>query len=534
MRKLIIFVTRRINNIYLTMNKTILPLVVLWLAICAASCTQKEMTPLEKDLHVFSDPLATKLKFWTSQSKIDGMQNADLKAAATALRQKQYSTDYRVADYKAHLKPNLLGRQLHIGSGYSKYEGITGVLLQKGERIVLAEGIPEGQKVNIIVPDWERRAPEGINPSKDPNGWGIHKKVYPLVNGANLIEVEKDGLAYVDYYTETPETSPAIRVHFVNAPVNGYFDVTRNTNADWDTLLAHTVYPVMDGKGRHAQIAYPVEACKKYAAGKGVELLTNYDSMVSLQHKFIGLQKYNKVPDNRILARVNYNYYMFRDGDGVAYMGTNPGNAMGMVVKPESVIKGDPCWGFNHEVGHVHQLRPYLNWGGLGEVSNNIVTLYVTTHFGNKSRLSAQKSYEKARKNIIDKKISYLEDGDVFNRLVPFWQLHLYFSQNGQPDFYPDLHEALRNNAENMKGINPRRDVAAYQLNFVKQCCKVGNTDLTDFFTKWGFLRPVTKEMNDYGKYQINLTQEMVDSCRAEIASWNLPLPKTDLTLLED
>lgn len=76
---------------------------------------------------------------------------------------------------------------------------------------------------------------------------------------------------------------------------------------------------------------------------------------------------------------------MFRDGDGVAYMGTNPGNAMGMVVKPESVIKGDPCWGFNHEVGHVHQLRPYLNWGGLGEVSNNIVTLYVTTHLGNKS-----------------------------------------------------------------------------------------------------------------------------------------------------
>lgn len=516
------------------MNKINFLPVTLGIAMCAISCTQKDMTPLEKDLNVFSDPLATKLKFWTSESKIEAMENADLKAVAMAIHQKQYDPQYRVASYKAHLKPETLGKELHIGSGYSKYEGITGILLKKGEQTILADGIKEGKNVNIVVPNWERHAPEGVEPTKDPNGWGLHKKVYSLKNGANVINIESDGLAYVDYYSESPETESDIRIHFVNDPVNGYFDVTRNTNAEWDSLLAHAVYPVIDAKGQYAQVAYPVEACKKYAAGKGVELLTNYDSMVHLQHKFIGLVKYNKVPDNRILARVNYNYYMFRDGDGVAYMGTNPGYALGMVVNPESVIKGDPCWGFNHEVGHVHQLRPYLNWGGLGEVSNNIVTLYVTTSFGNKSRLSEQKSYESARKSIIDGKISYLKDGNVFNRLVPFWQLHLYFSQNGNPDFYPDLHEALRNNAAAMEGLNARKDVAAFQLNFVKQCCKTGQTDLTDFFTKWGFLTPVSMEMNDYGKYQIDLTQEMVDSCKAEIASWNLPLPKTDPTLLED
>ncbi len=167
--------------------------------------------------------------------------------------------------------------------------------------------------------------------------------------------------------------------------------MSKSNNTDWNKLLDNAVYPVIDARGRHIQIAYPVEACKKYAYGKGVELIANYDSLVYRQHRVLGLIKYNRVPENHILARVNYNYYMFRDGDGVAYMGTDPGNAMGLVVDPARVIKGDPCWGFSHEVGHVHQLRPYLNWGGLGEVSNNIFSLYGTTSFGNKSRISEQK-----------------------------------------------------------------------------------------------------------------------------------------------
>lgn len=512
----------------------LLPVIVGVTMLAFSSCTEKPMTPLEKDLSLFSDPMATKLKFWTSQDKIDKMQNADLKAAATAMHDKQYDFKFRLANYKAYLQPEKLGQELHIGDGYSKYEGITGVLLKEGEQTILVEGIEEGKTIHVIVPDWERRAPEGVEPTKDTNGWGLHKKLYPLINGVNVLNIEKEGLAYIDYYSETPETESELRIHFINDPVNGYFDLTKNTNAEWDTLLAKAVYPVMDAKGKYAQIAYPVEACKEYATGKGRELLTAYDSMVHLQHELLGLIKYNKVPNNRILARVNYNYYMFRDGDGVAYMGTEPGYAMKMVVNPETVTKGDPCWGFNHEVGHVHQLRPYLNWGGLGEVSNNIASLYVTTHFGNKSRLSEQKNYEKARKSIIDGKLSYLEEKDIFNRLVPFWQLQLYFSQNGNPDFYPDLHEALRNSAEEMKDFNPREDVAAFQLNFVKQCCKVSQTDLTEFFTKWGFFKPVSMEMNDYGKYNINLTQEMAEACQTEIASLNFPAPKTDLTLLED
>ncbi|WP_346237210.1 M60 family metallopeptidase [Niabella insulamsoli] len=504
-----------------------------------------ELRSLYQDLSIFETPMATSLKKNVKRAAIDKISNAQLKQLAQALYNKTYDTKFRLANYKAWLEPTTLGQELMIGDGYSKYEGITGIYLPVGKHVILVDGIADGKEVGLLVPNWNRRAPEGIKPDKDPAGWGIHKQRFTLRNGVNIINVkDNDGLAYIDYYAEAPEQEAPIQVHFVNAQVNGYFDAALHTDQDWNKLIDHAVYPVIDAKGRHIQIAYPVEACKKYAYGRGLELIANYDSLVYRQHRILGLIKYNKVPKNHILARVNYNYYMFRDGDGVAYMGTTPGNAMPLVVDPARVIKGDPCWGFSHEVGHVHQLRPYLNWGGLGEVSNNIFSLYGTTSFGNKSRISEQKNYQKARDSIIARGICYLQDKDVFNRLIPFWQLQLYFTGAGNnPDFYPDLFEALRKQGNEERsnqrgrrggwgdrGANP----AVYQLNFVKKACEVSKTDLTDFFEKYGFFWVGQFDYNDYGNYKYELTQEMADECRAAIKAMNLPLPKVDLTTLED
>ncbi len=74
-----------------------------------------------------------------------------------------------------------------------------------------------------------------------------------------------------------------------------------------------------------------------------MELIANYDTLLHHHYTLMGLVKYNKMPKNRILARVNFNYYMFRDRDGVAYLGNQ--GTMRMVAKPDVVIKGDPCWG---------------------------------------------------------------------------------------------------------------------------------------------------------------------------------------------
>jgi len=520
--------------------KFVFPAFLLFIVSSVLAQSPEEIALVKKDLAIFADPLATSLKKKVKKKDISKIQSPAIKQAAEQMLANSYNTNFRLATYKAYLKPTTLGKQLMIGDGYSKYENMTGVYLPIGKNIVLVEGIGEGKEIGLIVPNWNRRAPEGIDPTKDPAGWGIKKQRFPLKNGINIIDLKDyDGLAYIDYYSDAPEKESPVTVHFIGAKVNGYFDITKNNDADWNALIDNAVYPILDARGRHIQIAYPVADCKKYAYGRGVELISNYDSMVYRQHRILGLIKYNHVPKNRILARVNYNYYMFRDGDGVAYMGTTPGNAMPMVVDPSRVIKGDPCWGFSHEVGHVHQVRPAFNWGGLGEVSNNIFSLYVTTSYGNKSRISEQKNYQKSKDSIIARNICYLQDRDVFNRLVPFWQLHLYFTKIGKSDFYPDLFEAFRRQGEargagsggwGSRGSNP----APHQLNFVKTACRVSQTDLTDFFDKYGFFYVGSFEFNDYGNYKYEMTQEMVDACKAEIKAMNLPLPTMDISTLED
>jgi len=515
------------------------------LAVHGQSAT--EIAAVYTDLSVFETPMALSLKKKVKKRDIANIKNERLRATAEALYAQEYDVNFRMANYDAYLSPTVLGQQLMIGDGYSKYENITGIYVPTGKQLVLVDGIAEDTEVGLVIVNWNRRAPEGIDPTKDPAGWGIQKKEFRLQNGVNIVNVtDFDGLAYIDYFSDEPENEGTIQVHFPSAPVNGYFDSATDTDADWNNLVDNAVYPIVDARGKHIQIAYPAADIKKYAYNRGMELINNYDSLVYRQHRILGLTKYNKVPKNHILARVNYNYYMFRDGDGVAYMGTDPGNAMAMVVDPSRVIVGDPCWGFSHEVGHVHQLRPYFNWGGLGEVSNNIFSLYVTTSYGNKSRISNQDNYKKSRESIIDGKISYLQDGDVFNRVVPFWQLQLYFAGIGEnPDFYPDLFEAFRQQGEAKREKNgsPRRaggwgdrgnDPAKHQLNFVKTACEVSKTDLTDFFDLYGFFYVGEFDYSDYGNYSYKMTQEMVDTCKAEIKAMNLPKPTIDISTLED
>jgi hypothetical protein len=310
--------------------------------------------------------------------------------------------------------------------------------------------------------------------------------------------------------------------------VNGFFDASKHTNEDWDRLLDDAVSPIMDARGKHIQVAYPVEWFKVHTRGKGVELINNYDTMLNHHYTLLGLVKYKKVPRNRILARVNFNYYMFRDGDGVAYFGNK--GTMRMVANPSVVIVGDPCWGFCHEVAHVLQMRPQMTWGGMTEVSNNIFTIYTSTKMGNKSRIKRQKNYQKARKKIIEGKISYLADKDVFNRLVIFWQLHLYFSRNGRPDFYADVMEEMRGRPDVGRGNESIKN----QFEFVKICCDVAKLDLTDFFDKWGFFWVGKITVNDYRKYHYDITQQMVDDTKAYIARKRYRKPAVDITLIED
>lgn len=496
------------------------------------------------DLEVFDNLTATALKPEVRKRHIRRMKNPVLKELANKLYNKNYQPGLRLADYEAYLNPRILGEQLRIGDGFSKYEGITGVVLEKGLNFVFVDET-DGNEISLIVPEWTRKAPEGIKPEEDPDGWGLHSEIHKLNKGINIVNLQKGGLAYIQFFTnDNPENYNPITVHFPNAKVNGYFDITRgDTNSDFNKLLDNAVSPIMDIRGKYIQVAFPVDSLKRFTYNKGVELINNFDTIAALQREFIGWDKEGISPKNRVLARINYHYYMFRDRDGVAYIDW----AMRLVAKPESIVKDDPCWGFSHELGHVLQMRPQLTWGGMTEVSNNILTLYSTTMLGNRSRISQENRYQEARETILDKDISYLSfpgensegnqygggnNTDVFHRLVPFWQLHLYFTKQGYPDFYPDLMIAMRNR-EPLALANRDKDYLN-MLEFCRLASEVSKTDLTEFFERWGFFYTGKIVVNDYAKYSYNILEEDVIAVKKAIADMNLPKPKVDMTLLED
>ncbi len=482
------------------------------------------------DAKFFANELCSALPTDFKQENLTTLRTPVMRALAEALLAGKTKREYLLAEYEAYASPEALGRDLKLGSGFSRYENMTGVFLEKGRAVIFVKNAGN-KKVSLLIPFFMRMPAPGIVPTKDPNGWGLHKKEIPLRDGLNIVNVEREGNAYISYFDPHPETAPKIAVHFVGAKVNGYFDARIHTNRDWNRLLDEAVSPIMDARGEHIQVAYPVDYFKKFAFDHGKELIENYDKILHHHYTLLGLVKYNKVPKNRILTRVNFNYYMFRDGDGVAYLGNN--GTMRMVVRPESVIKGDPCWGFSHEAGHVLQMKPQTTWAGMGEVSNNIFSLYTTTALGNKSRLSAQKNYASARKNIIEAtpKKSLLHAADVFDRLVPFWQLQLYFAKHGTPDFYPDLMESMRNRPDVGTGNASIKNM----VEFTKLACDAGKTDLTEFFDKWGFFYVGEIEVGDYGgPYKFEITQAMVDEAKNYIKAKNYPKPAEDLTRIED
>jgi len=336
-----------------------------------------------------------------------------------------------------------------------------------------------------------------------------------------------------------------VHVHVFSGEENGVFDIKIHSNEDWQKLLANAKSPVIDILGEYTHLAYSVNSLKKYSPDNGVELIALYDSIINIQHQIMGLNSANEVPRNRMFGRVIWKGFMYAVGIGAAFHD----NTMENVAHVENLRKNS--WGVAHEFGHVNQVRPNMKWVGTTEVTNNIFSVWTQYFFNPESpKLEREKLQDYDEQKVGGRITSFMESafihrqpwltqagpdrwdrerprdwgGDHFVKLVPLWQLQLYFVVAGESNkwetsnFYGEIFQKAIKAAP-----TPGKDDAYYQLEFIKNACDVAKLDLTDFFEQAGLLLPIDLWVDDYTCAQMTITEEQIAAVKNYASKYKKP-----------
>ena len=488
-----------------------------------ASCAEMEF--YAKNLNafdystLFEDETCSNLKAGITEADIENCKYPFFKNLAYYMFKDKYDRNFRVEDYKAFPNPDIQS-ETHKTNPYSLLDNPTGISVKEGETLVVMVGDTHGQNIGMKVQNLDV-----------PGGDGFGGVTYPLYRGINKLTMTGKGLVYVMYHTKTledAETAQPVKIHFASGTVNGYSQKEEHQGR-WSELLGKATDKYFDVVGKYAHLTFETNDFRKYVSTNGNELIDLYDKIAHSEMQLLGLEKYDKMFKNRIYLNVMYHSFMYATAYHTAYNQST----MGDVCDP-NVLKTTGCWGPAHEIGHCNQTRPGVKWIGLTEVTNNIMSEYVqTTIFGQPSRIQTEdmgavyrNRYSKAWNGIIVPKASHadfknLDDSDdVFCKLVPFWQLELYFGkvlgrtplqQSDRGGFYPDVFEYAR--TKDYGGMSEGQ----IQMDFVYNCCVAAQVNLLDFFEKWGFLTPVDRSIEDYDTKTLKVTEEMVDELKKKV-----------------
>lgn len=397
--------------------------------------------------------------------------------------------------------------------------------------------------------------------------WGF--KYHKLRNGLNYITATTEGNVFVDYYTDDFKIAPNVQMHFINAPVLGYWDQATMTNADWESMLAGPLTEddeiIIITRSEHAQTAYPVKQWKTYCPTDVNSTMTYYQQVQWAERDILGLEMYDRQVKNRQLFYADKSGSMYAGGDAsVCGYGD-----LRVLVTPDAKVFD--FWGVGHEWGHNNQMAGFY-WTGCGETTNNIPASWAQFKFtgnrdanGNPTNLRLEdevtgiNDYKGMRGGRMQ---TYFEEGlrkgvqwqlqdgpdwhaetptavtvtgrdengndlgqvnttwrhyDHFVKLAPFWQLNLWGTvANKNPYIITKVIEAIRvtDNYTSTYNTNGKQ-----QINWMKLACQGAEMDLLPFFEKAGMLRPIHAYVDDYAKGWNIITEEMINELKASVAA---------------
>ncbi len=366
-------------------------------ASCAEMRFKRPADPTsEAGKAVFADAVCSKLKPGTTQAQIDAISDPFYQQLAQAMLDGTYDGTQMTSTHNALKSPQTLAEEMNApGKCYDQTAGVTGVALTPGTYAIIVDGIPVSKgTVDMKLTYWH-----GHEQYKDENdnsvSWNVDELSFSLSNGVNIINVpmpwrredhrvdgDVTGLVYINNFDDDAAAAGLknpVSVHIVGGLYNGYL-TNYNTNAENQAILDNAVYPCIDLLGTRVHSVWQVSALKQYSAGQYVRYINLLDQLIVWEHRVLGLDKYDRIPENRTMTYVNYSYYMFQGGRGPTFMY----NTQYRVCNPDNLMNSDSdaIWGLSHEWGHQHQMAPYFRWTGMAEVSNNIFSAYNVAHMG--------------------------------------------------------------------------------------------------------------------------------------------------------
>ena len=475
----------------------------------------------------FADAIYSELKPEVKSS--EGIEDLALKRLVESLlADGEGYRKFRVGEYEPYMPTGTLQNLLKTSSSYNNYENPTGVYLKAGESCLVAvEGINAKYPVGVTLKNWV------INENSSS---------YPLRNGLNQITARTEGNVFIHYYTDDYEKAPNVKIHFISAPVQGYWDQATMTNEDWVELLKGRTSKdstILITRSEHAQLAYPVASWLEHCPTNVDSTMTLYQQVQWAERDILGLERYGRQTKNRQLFYASTSGFMAAGSEG-SYCHVN---SLGAIMVPDAA-RFD-FWGVGHEWGHNNQVTPGFKWPGCGETTNNIYASWGQIHFtgtphnlrledeisgideysnmrggrmqtyfeeglrkgvpwqlqdgpdyhGDKSETKTVRG-ENANGNYIGYVTTTSRNYDHFVKLSPFWQLNLWGTLAGKcPDIIPMVIESIRSTKNYSSSYNTS---GKQQINWMKLACDSAKLNLLPFFEKAGMLRPIHAYIEDY------------------------------------
>ncbi|MEE6184560.1 putative mucin/carbohydrate-binding domain-containing protein [Bacillus pretiosus] len=297
---------------------------------------------------------------------------------------------------------------------------------------------------------------------------------FDLKPGKNVISSPRGGILYFYNMNNEGEVTASVTKGGSHFPL---FILGKHTKKDFDEMLKKYKDPyAVELKGERSLITASYNAVQDHMNDTDpTKLMKLHDKIIRLENAVAGLSEDGigvaKSPNHYVQFVEKRNPaeddFMFATNYHTAYIP----KVMNRVLDLEVLEKDG--WGPWHEVGHLHQQRPW-DWDAVGEVTVNIYSLAVQKALGNKLDMEEhyEKSFEYLERPIAERVI------DEIDPLTMFWQLNIVYGE----DFYPTLHQAYRLLSEEEL---PTSDEEKKQM-FVYMTSKVAGQNLVPFFKEWG------------------------------------------------